>query len=48
MACESEPKHGKYMKCVRNETKSLKKAGVISGKEKGAINSCAAKSDYGK
>lgn len=37
--------HGQYVKCVTNLTNYLKKANVISGKEKGAIQSCGAQAD---
>lgn len=37
--------HGKFVKCVAHLTNQWKKAHLISGKEKGAIQSCAAKSD---
>ena len=32
--------HGNFVSCVAKLTNELKKAGVISGKEKGAIQSC--------
>jgi hypothetical protein len=35
--------HGGFVSCVAHETNALKKAGVISGGQKGAIQSCAAK-----
>jgi hypothetical protein len=34
--------HGQFVRCVAHMTNRLKKAGVISGKEKGAIQKCAA------
>ncbi len=34
--------HGKFVSCVAKLTNDLKKAGIISGKEKGTIQSCAA------
>jgi hypothetical protein len=37
--------HGKFVSCVAGITNSWKKAGLISGREKGAIQSCAAKAD---
>jgi hypothetical protein len=40
--------HGRYVSCVAHLTNRLKKAGDISGKEKGKIQSCAARSDIGK
>ncbi|PQP35456.1 hypothetical protein C6A37_02395 [Desulfobacteraceae bacterium SEEP-SAG9] len=42
---ENAKNHGKYVSCVAKLTKKLKKAGVITGKEKGAIQSCAAQAD---
>jgi len=35
--------HGKFVSCVSHLTNEWKKAGLISGEEKGAIQSCAAK-----
>jgi hypothetical protein len=40
--------HGKYVSCVAQETNAFKDAGLITGKEKGAIVSEAAESDVGK
>ncbi len=37
--------HGQYVSCVAQLTRDLKKAGEISGADKGAINSCAAQSN---
>ena len=37
--------HGKFVSCVAKLTNRLKKTGLISGKEKGAIQRCAAQSD---
>lgn len=37
--------HGQYVSCVAHLTNSWKKAGLITGKQKGAIQSCAAKAD---
>lgn len=37
--------HGKFVSCVAKLSNELKKAGVITGKEKGAIQSCAAHAD---
>lgn len=37
--------HGKFVSCVNKVVNPLKKAGVISGSEKGQITKCAAKSD---
>ena len=40
--------HGQFVSCVAHLTNEWKSAGYISGAEKGAIQSCAAKSDKGK
>jgi len=37
--------HGDFVSCVASLTNDLKKAGIITGKEKGAIQSCAANAD---
>lgn len=37
--------HGKYVSCVTKKTNNLKKAKVITGKQKGAIQRCAAQAD---
>lgn len=37
--------HGKYVSCTSHLTNDLKKGGVITGAEKGAITSCAAQAD---
>lgn len=37
--------HGEFVSCVAHLTNDLKDVGVIRGKEKGAIQSCAAKAD---
>jgi hypothetical protein len=37
--------HGKFVRCVAHLTNDLKKAKSISGKQKGKIQSCAARSD---
>lgn len=48
-ACEAGARnHGQYVSCVAYVTNQLKKAGVITGKQKGEIQSCAAQSDIGK
>ena len=39
--------HGKFVSCVSHLTNNWKGAGLISGEEKGAIQSCAAKSNKG-
>lgn len=44
--CASDPKnHGQFVSCVAKLTNDLKKAGYITGKEKGAIQSCAARAN---
>lgn len=40
--------HGDYVSCVVKGLKSLRRAGAISGRELGAMTSCAARSDGGK
>jgi hypothetical protein len=40
--------HGKYVSCIAKKTNALKKAKVISGAQKGEIQSCAAQTDIGK
>ena len=40
--------HGQFVSCVAHLTNEWKSAGFISGAEKGAIQSCAAKSNKGK
>ena len=42
---ESAKNHGKFVSCVAHLTNEWKKEKLISGKEKGAIQSCAAQSD---
>ncbi len=37
--------HGKFVSCVSKLTNSLKKAGLITGQQKGAIQSCAAQAN---
>lgn len=37
--------HGQFVRCVSHLTNDLKKAGVITGAEKGAIMSCAGQAD---
>jgi len=37
--------HGKFVSCVAKLTNNLKKAGTITGRESGKIQSCAARSD---
>ena len=49
MECADGAKnHGKFVSCVAHLSNDLKKAKVISGKQKGKIQSCAARSDIGK
>jgi hypothetical protein len=38
--------HGAFVSCVANLTNSLKNQGVISGNQKGAIQSCAARASH--
>lgn len=40
--------HGKYVSCIAKATNAMKKAGSITGAQKGQIQSCAARSDVGK
>jgi hypothetical protein len=40
--------HGKYVSCVARLTNSYKKQKLLTGAEKGLIQSCAARSDIGK
>ena len=43
-ACaEGASNHGQFVSCVSHLTNDLKKAGTITGQQKGAIQSCAAK-----
>ena len=37
--------HGAFVSCVAQVTNNLKKSGIITGAQKGAIQSCAAKAD---
>jgi hypothetical protein len=47
--CDDNPgNHGKFVSCVAQATNMLKKQKVISGAQKGQIQSCAARSDIGK
>jgi hypothetical protein len=47
--CEAIAKnHGKYVSCVAHLTNSYKKAKLLTGAEKGQIQSCAAQTDIGK
>ena len=44
--CEASAKnHGEFVKCINQLTNHWKKAGIISGKQKGVITSCAGQSD---
>ena len=45
---EGATNHGKYVSCVAKVTNALKKQKMITGKQKGQIQSCAAQSDVGK
>ena len=42
---EGASNHGDFVSCVANLTNNLKKAGIITGQEKGKIQSCAAQAD---
>jgi hypothetical protein len=45
-ACaEGASNHGQFVSCVSQVTNDLKKAGTITGQQKGAIQSCAAQAD---
>jgi hypothetical protein len=45
-ACaEGARNHGQFVSCVAHVTNDLKKAGAITGQQKGAIQSCAAHAD---
>ncbi len=48
--CEEGPprNHGQYVRCVAHTLNALKKSHQITGREKGRILRCAAKSDIGK
>lgn len=47
--CAEEAKnHGAFVKCVAHGLNDLKKADIISGEEKGILQSCAAESSIGK
>lgn len=45
---EGATNHGKYVSCVARVTNVFKKQKTITGKQKGNIQSCAARSDIGK
>jgi lectin-like protein len=42
---EGASNHGQFVSCVSHVTNDLKKAGTITGQQKGAIQSCAAQAD---
>jgi hypothetical protein len=45
-ACaEGASNHGQFVSCVSHVTNDLKKTGIITGQQKGAIQSCAAQAD---
>jgi len=44
-AADEEKPHGSFVSCVTQRTNAWKKEGLITGREKGAIQSCAARSD---
>ena len=45
MCAASAENHGKFVSCVSHMTNDLKKDGIITGKEKSAIQSCAAQAN---
>jgi len=45
MCAASAENHGKFVSCVSRMTNDLKKDGIITGKEKSAIQSCAAQAN---
>ena len=45
MCVEGSKNHGQFVSCVAHLTNDLKKAGIITGAEKGAITSCAGQAD---
>ena len=45
MCVDGANNHGQYVRCVSHLTNDLKKAGEISGSDKGAITSCAGQAD---
>jgi hypothetical protein len=42
---EDASNHGQFVSCISPVTNDLKKAGTITGQQKGAIQSCAAQAD---
>ena len=40
--------HGDFVSCMTQKSNALKAAGAISGRQNGALTSCAARSDVGK
>ena len=42
---EGVKNHGKYVSCVARLTNTLKREGVLTGRQKGKIQSCAARAD---
>jgi hypothetical protein len=45
-ACaEGAATHGQYVSCVSHVTNDLRMAGAITGRQKGALQSCAARAD---
>ena len=47
-AADGVKNHGAYVRAVSQLSNEWKKSGLISGREKGKITSCAARSDVGK
>ncbi len=50
LACleENYNNHGKFVSCIAHLTNDMVKAGIITGKQKGVIQSIAGASDIGK
>ena len=48
IAALGAPNHGKYVSALTNLVDGWRKAGLISGRDRGKITSCAARSDRGK
>ena len=45
LSCEDESNHGQYVSCVSSITNRLKQENIITGADKGNIQSCAAQAD---
>ncbi|HVF98011.1 MAG TPA: hypothetical protein VM871_11845, partial [Flavisolibacter sp.] len=48
VCAQNATNHGSFVSCVSDLTNAWKKAGLITGEQKGAIVSCAAQSSIGK